>query len=141
VIRLRTPAASLPLRRTAALCWALVILVLLMLPGSSVPDVGWSLLFLPVDKVAHAFLFGVLTALLYLSFAHRPLLTRWALASVISVAYGSFLELAQSFTPDRSADVMDAVWDAGGAVALLCLIFVGRQLGAMTARGDDGAGR
>ncbi|HEX2616922.1 MAG TPA: VanZ family protein, partial [Flavobacteriales bacterium] len=78
-----------------ALLWALIILVLCLLPSKQLPEWHWFDLF-DLDKVVHAGLFFVLALLLAQAFrsAQRP--QRWLVwAVVIAVAYGISTELLQ----------------------------------------------
>ena len=76
-----------------ALLWALLILVLCLMPGTALPMWHWADLF-SVDKLVHAFLFAVLTLLCLRAFeAPGP---KTVLAAVLAcAAYGGGLELMQ----------------------------------------------
>lgn len=88
----------------AALALALVaVTTLALLPGAEVPvTTSW-------DKLDHWFAFFTLTALAEHGFPRQPFWRRtfWWL-----LAYGVGIEIAQSFTPDRQADLVDIVADA-----------------------------
>ena len=95
-----------------ALCWTLMILVLLSIPGSNLPDAS----LLEYDKLAHAGLFFVLTILWLLALAARSTL-KGVLIFVAIVAFSFGSEWYQEQLPfDRTADAMDAVADSIGAL-------------------------
>ncbi|MFT3884213.1 MAG: VanZ family protein [Flavobacteriales bacterium] len=103
-----------------ALLWALVILVLCLLPGKDLPEWHWFDLF-DLDKLVHAGIFFVLALLLAQAFhaAQRP--ARWALAACgLTIAYGIGTEVLQGIAGmGRHMDVADMVADAiGGCVAV-----------------------
>ncbi len=121
---------SLFLNRAPALLWALVILVLLMMPGKSLPSVDfWSF-----DKFAHAGIFFVQTFFLYIAFTRPspvklfgrvpPLLS----IILIAVLYGVASELLQGLTPDRKSDILDAGADCAGALLSLAAIGAWKKL-------------
>jgi VanZ family protein len=93
-----------------------VIVTATSIPGRFVPDVGGQYL----DKVVHAFMYGVLGFLIARSMNNPPRTTllRVALAStVFCAAMGSLDEWHQQFIEGRTADVNDLAADCvGGAV-------------------------
>lgn len=91
-------------RGALALCM-LAILVLSLLPPSGLPTTGW-------DKSNHLLAFAVLALLSHGAWPGRTLV---ALAGLL--AYGGLIEVLQSFTPDRSADLTDLIADAIGLAA------------------------
>jgi VanZ family protein len=112
--------------RRAAAAWAVLILIILLVPGSSVPSVRFRLIGLEIDKAAHAFLFFVqamlLAAALRGSPASMPRIGRLLLAGACAAAYGGLTELLQHLVPARSADAVDFLFDSAGiALALLIL--------------------
>ncbi|MEC7608772.1 MAG: VanZ family protein [Verrucomicrobiota bacterium] len=71
---------------------------------------------LPIDKVGHFLIFGLLATLVMR--IPKIYLLRWrgALASaLIVIAYGAVDEWRQSFTPERTAEPYDLIADALGA--------------------------
>lgn len=91
------------------LLWALVILVLCLIPGKELPRYWWTDLF-SFDKVVHAGVFFVLAWLMVV--AVRPTgaapAVRWTAG--VCVAYGGLLEVMQgTLMTDRYADVGDFV--------------------------------
>lgn len=101
-----------------ALLWALVILVLCLIPGKDLPEWHWFALF-DLDKLVHAGMFFVLALLLAQAFhaARRP--KRWLLtACLIAIAYGMATEFMQGLEAmGRRTDVNDMIANAAGAVA------------------------
>ncbi len=100
-----------------ALFWALLILVLCLLPGRSLPQWEWADLF-SLDKPVHAALFGVLTVLVgrafKLSGRTGPVLL-WSV--LLSVGYGLATEAMQQLQAlGRHGDVNDAIANTLGAM-------------------------
>lgn len=96
-----------------ALGWALLILVLTLMPPPEVPGQGWMGRY-HVDKLVHAILFGAQVLLLVpvLSAWKHPV--RWAL--VMAIAYGGLTELLQDLlVTGRYADPLDLVANTAGA--------------------------
>lgn len=107
--------------------WALVIFGLSSIPGSSIPDMGFSL----ADKVAHVCVYGVLGLLLFRAWRRRaPALSAIlavAVTALCALAYGISDEFHQLFVPNRSADVLDLVADlVGGLLGGLAAMTAGR---------------
>lgn len=105
----------------AALLWALLILVLCLMPGQALPAWQWADL-VSLDKWVHATLFCVLMVLTvrafiaqYASSALRSHPIAAALALV--VAYGALLELMQELPAlGRRGDLPDLVANTLGAL-------------------------
>lgn len=87
-------------------------------PGASMPTVdSWD--FLSFDKLAHFFVFAVLSFLLILGFSKQYtfLFIRYnavIVAVVFSFVYGLSIELVQTFIPDRGAELADIVANSLG---------------------------
>lgn len=104
------------LRLRWALAWALVILVLCLLPGGRLPEWDWFAL-LDLDKVVHAGMFLVQALLLAQAFKGGAGPRRhiaWAVAA--SVAYGLATELLQGMEAlGRRTDPNDMIANTVGA--------------------------
>lgn len=100
------------------LLWALLILVLCLMPGRTLPHWDWADL-LSLDKPVHAVLFGVLTVLLGRAFRSSGLtgpLLAWSV--LLSVGYGLATEAMQQLQAlGRHGDVNDAIANTLGAAA------------------------
>ena len=101
--------------------WALLILVLCLLPGSELPSWDWADL-ISLDKPIHAFLFGVLTLLVVRGMVPDRSLhvsTKVRVGSVlVAVGYGVAMEVMQELEAlGRHGDVPDAIANTTGAVA------------------------
>ena len=95
----------LPLVRLAFASAVLAITVLALMPASNVPmTTAW-------DKLDHGLAFFTLALLGEPAFPRQPFWRRIALGLV---AFGVGIEIAQWFTPDREAAVMDVVADSIG---------------------------
>ena len=96
--------------------WALFLLVISLLPSSSLPNINlWEQLITP-DKLAHALVYGVFAVLLYLplrSWRIKPGLVAILLAS----AYGAAMEGLQLISKTgRSYDLADMLANVVGAI-------------------------
>ena len=113
---------------TPAALWAVLIFVMSSVPGQSLPPLpAWNF-----DKLVHALVYAILAGLCLLALGrgvHLPGGRMVALAALIATLYGVSDELHQLLTPGRSADVLDVVADAVGALigALASSTFVGRR--------------
>lgn len=98
--------------------WALVILVLCLMPGSRLPEWDWFAL-LDLDKLVHAALFFVQALLLARAFIARGTPVRWALWAVaIAALYGLATELMQGLEAlGRRTDINDLIANTVGALA------------------------
>lgn len=112
-----------------ALVWTAVVFIFggIPNPGPPVP------LEFPIDKLEHVVAFGVLQilalrALRYELPATWPRAMPWV-AALVSLVVGAALELYQLTVPNRSAELMDLLADAIGAVlaALLTLAIASRR--------------
>ncbi|TPG20757.1 VanZ family protein [Variovorax ginsengisoli] len=84
----------------------LTLMVLsLMPPSPSLPSTGW-------DKSNHMLGFAVLAILGHFAWPGR----RWSMLLGL-LAYGGLIEVLQSFTPDRFAELGDLVADGAGLLA------------------------
>jgi VanZ family protein len=94
-----------------ALVWLLIVLVLTLIPGPAIPDVGFTF---RIDKVVHFFLFGIQMVLTAYALEKNRLLrgapTRPILISAIfSIVAGIGIEFLQRFVPGRSFSIFDMV--------------------------------
>jgi VanZ family protein len=107
-----------------ALIWSVVVLVLTLIPGSAIPEVG----IFQVDKLVHFFIFGVLMILssyaLYKKseIQGRPL-NPLLITAIYSVSFGITIEFIQKFVPGRSFSLADMVANSIG-VGLGYIVFV-----------------
>jgi VanZ family protein len=99
-----------------SLLWALIILVLTLMPGSDVPAWPWAEV-VHLDKLVHAGLFGVQVILLGRALMSKfSVRTAFLVALLVAIAYGAAIELLQgAMGLGRYADVLDVVADAAGA--------------------------
>ena len=108
-----------------ATAFALLLAVLMLLPGGAVPEVAgidWA------DKVVHVVLFLVLTVLLTRSFRavdriRLPVVAAGALALVYSV----LLELLQGVIPGRFLDLGDLLANGAGVLVAVLLQSAAKQ--------------
>lgn len=101
---------------------ALLLAVITWLALSPAPpdsaDTGW-------DKVDHALAFATLAFVSVWALWQRP--RQWLLLVVALLAYGGFIEIAQSFVPTRDAEWNDVLADGVGiALGLLVALPIAR---------------
>lgn len=103
------------------LLWAAVILVLTLLPSSSMPTLSaWD--FFSFDSFAHAFMFAVLTYLMTVGLKKQytfPQLQLYAIrtAFFVSSMFGIAIELLQHFfIAGRQGDIVDVFSNTIGCV-------------------------
>ena len=101
-----------------ALLWALIILVLCLIPGAALPQWHWFALF-NLDKSVHAGMFFVLALLLAQAFHDSGSPKRYLLwAVLISAAYGVSTELMQGLEAlGRRTDINDMIANTIGSLA------------------------
>jgi hypothetical protein len=101
-----------------AFLWALVILWLCLIPGTSLPEWNWFAIF-DLDKLVHAGMFGVLALLLAQGFRSQGSPARYLLwAGVIAIAYGIGTEYMQDLEAlGRRKDPNDMIANSVGALS------------------------
>lgn len=87
------------------ICIPAVLVLSVMPPAHHMPTTGW-------DKTNHLLIFAVLALLGCRAYPERS-----ALVLALLLAYGGLIELLQSLTPDRFAELADLLADGIG----LCL--------------------
>ncbi|MDN5203583.1 VanZ family protein [Fulvivirgaceae bacterium BMA10] len=100
------------------LIWVLLIAILTLTPGNSVPDVGFWY-FPHMDKVVHLGIFAVLVFLMIRGLRKQssfPGIQKRAIGAsiLISLIYGVLIELIQIFVPFRSFEFEDVIANAVG---------------------------
>ncbi len=114
-----------------SILWAILILALCLLPGKDLP----SFTIFEFDKIVHFGIYVVLALLMYYGWNKQntfPSLQENTITKIliITFTYGFAVEVAQELlTADRHFDILDALANAGGAVAgsIIC-IFAKRKL-------------
>ncbi|MDE3237034.1 MAG: VanZ family protein [Bacteroidota bacterium] len=101
----------------AAIAWFLLILYLLTIPGTSLPEITWIDKY-QGDKLIHITLFGVLGYLF--SYPVKDHSKKFFWISVIAITgflYGVAMEFVQKyFIPFRSFDIDDMLADGAGSL-------------------------
>ncbi len=101
-----------------AFFWAILILILCLMPGKDLP----SITIFEFDKLVHSGIYLVLVYLMYygwkkqssFSFLHKSTILK---ILIITSSYGFIVEVMQElFTADRHFDIFDALANASGAV-------------------------
>ncbi|MEX1132734.1 MAG: VanZ family protein [Flavobacteriales bacterium] len=102
-----------------ALLWALLILLITLLPAQAVPGGGFFGRY-QLDKVVHAILFGVFLVLLVRALngkqqSGKEHTGRLVAAALLAIFYGALTEVLQELSgAGRSGDVWDLVADTAG---------------------------
>jgi len=106
-----------------AVLWTLLIMVALTIPGGSIPDSN----ILQLDKLIHASLFLVLTLLWLVALSQGSLMRGIVILATI-VVYAVLTEVYQEVMPiGRSADMLDSLADAAGAIIAFLLWIAPRK--------------
>lgn len=101
----RLPWLPLPVARLALALAVIAIMVLALMPMTAVPvTTAW-------DKLDHALAFFTLALLAEQAFPGWPF---WRGLTLGLLAYGVGIEIAQGFTPDREASLLDMAADGIG---------------------------
>lgn len=104
----------------AAALWSLLILVLSLTPGRSIPKVGWKI-FIQWDKLAHFTLYGILAVLLAWKLAddHNGVKVKdLIVVCLICSVYGVIMEAMQYyFLSDRFFEIPDIIANIIGSIA------------------------
>lgn len=107
-----------------AIAWSLFILIITLIPGKAIPDVGdWN-----ADKYVHFLVFGILVILsahgLTKTNSVRNYLSKPVLISVVySFILGVLIEVLQQFVPGRTFSYLDVVANSIG-VGLGYFLFI-----------------
>ena len=106
--------------------WALIILILSVLPTSDPGDIGS----IPnIDKLAHIFFYATLAYMVSRDFRYnqnkpKQLLKYFPQVLLYTLAYGIFIEFVQLLLPYRSFEFMDILANAIGASCGLVIFFL-----------------
>jgi len=104
----------------AAICWFIITVVLLTLPGSALPSENW-MQKIWFDKWAHIGVFGLLVLLwcYYFKLAgpQGKLVSICLIVTVLGIILGTAMEFVQKYwIPNRSFDLGDIAADAIGSI-------------------------
>lgn len=103
-----------------AVAWLVLITILLCIPGTNLPKVGWGDK-IWLDKWVHIFLFLILVwlwSLTYKKVEAFKVKKIFITITVLSIVYGIMMEIVQHFfIPFRSFDIGDMIADSIGAIA------------------------
>src|SRR5688572_7925769 len=93
-----------------AVAWSLIILIITLLPGETLPEVG----IFQIDKVVHFFVFAILMFLTAFGLkrgvgAENVSISIVLWAAVYSLVLGVLVEIFQIFVPNRSFSLVDIV--------------------------------
>ncbi len=107
--------------------WALLIAVLVLLPGQNLPKLADSIF--SIDKLVHAFLFLGFAFLMVVGFIKQsayPALRNKALpyAFILSISYAIAVEVMQLLSPERMFEILDMMANISGVFGGFILFFV-----------------
>ena len=106
--------------KTVAIGWLLLISILFVLPGSTLPPTGWFYKFNP-DKWVHIGFFAILIFLWRSAFDGK-FRNYHSLLLFAAFFYGLLVEFVQKqWVPNRSFDIYDVIADMVGSVLGLAL--------------------
>jgi VanZ family protein len=105
------------LQRFAVMVYALLLILVSLLPGSQLPSIpDWNLLFAP-DKVAHFGAYAIFALLLSALFTERRKIWGIGAAVLLAAAFGALLEVFQGLAgTGRNFDPVDMVANLLGAL-------------------------
>lgn len=107
-----------------AIIWAIIIFILLVMPGSDIPANDFFEL-IYFDKWVHFGLFAVLTLFLCYPFIQlqKTVIKGYFYMPFLSAGYGIMMEFVQKyFTTTRTFDVTDIIADTAGVVCAIVLL-------------------
>lgn len=119
------------LYRFLAVAWMALLFVLSHQPGSRIGARH------PVDKILHAFAFGVLAFLLALGNRVRWRRFNLWMVPLVVASLGVVDEFHQSFVPGREVGWMDVAADAIGACFAVALWWAANRQGAESVKTTD----
>jgi VanZ family protein len=113
-----------------AILWSLIILIVTLIPGEAVPEVG----IFGIDKVVHFALFGMVMLLSSIglkkwnditSSSTKPFL----LTALYSIGLGILIEILQLFVPGRSFSFADMIANSVGVgLGYLAFLFIQKRI-------------
>lgn len=112
-----------------AILWSVIILILTLIPGNAVPEVG----IFQFDKLVHFFIFGMLMLLSsyglkkVLDLKSKPV-NYLMLTTLYSVSFGIMIEILQRFVPGRNFSYADIIANTiGVAIGYLAFIILKKR--------------
>lgn len=106
------------------IAWFFVVLIMICLPKTDLPEVeGW-LDYLYIDKWIHIGMFGILAFLFMYPFHRKDIVPTtkrgyFLIIFTLTVCWGLATECIQLYIPGRSFDLLDWVADSSGALLAL----------------------
>lgn len=104
--------------------WTIVIAVLSLIPSSEIPSISLNSK-VPVDKIAHIFLYAIYTLLIgkYLIDSSYNKGLRIMIVLTITISYGILMEVLQYYlSPSRFFDMLDIIANIIGSIVGLLLL-------------------
>lgn len=113
--------------------WTVIIAILTLSPGRSVPDVPFWII--PhFDKIVHAGIFGMLSFLMargiIKQYAGQKIKKAFVISFFATVVYGLIIEYLQRLVPGRSFELGDLIANTAGVVlGLIGCYFLSKLMG------------
>jgi VanZ family protein len=92
--------------------WAIVVLVLTLMPGEAIPNVP----IFGIDKLVHFFIFGTLNLLMLIAFKKQETKEYLKICFFSSIGYGILIEFIQPFVPGRTFSIYDMIANTIGVI-------------------------
>ena len=111
--------------------WVLFIALLTLVPGKVLPQIDWN--FWSLDKAIHFSIFSIMVFLGCISFkitlGSKGVIKPILISLLIAVSYGTLIEYAQTFIPDRGFDYADLTANiAGSGIGILLFLFFNTKI-------------
>ncbi len=102
--------------------WAVLILVLTLTPGASVPDYK----LFSYDKLGHLAIFSILAFLMSSGiYAKNGQMSKSIQLSLLPVIiYGMLIEIIQDYIPGRSMELLDLLANSSGSILGISLFYI-----------------
>ncbi len=110
------------------LVWAVIVAVLLLIPGDDLPKEE---LFEGFDKVVHVLIFGIFSFLFVSMRDKANSKIEWLfllISFLVSISYSLLLEYFQNFIPGRQFDAKDLLANSIGVVFGLTIYGIKKQI-------------
>ena len=109
--------------------WLLIVLLLTLTPGESMPRGGLWTNLLSFDKIAHFFVFCILVFLMIIGFSKQYTFEKLRLNAVtysvvFGILYGLLIEIIQYFIPGRAIEPLDILANTIGCFIGLGIFYL-----------------
>ena len=109
----------------SAIGWTIFVAFLCIVNNNDLPSIGMKIS--GIDKVIHFlfhFIFTLLWSIYYFSKEKKATIKRVTIVVIVSLLFGIVIEWLQaSFTVTRQADVLDVIFNSGGAISAGLIVY------------------